>query len=69
MTSSYCKFCEARIVWVSSPSGQNVPLDEEPETRWLIEAEGALKGSPKGRPVQVRRRHACHYPNPNQRAA
>ena len=34
-----CKSCNAHILWVETENGKRMPLDLEPERRFVIEAE------------------------------
>lgn len=65
MTTSTCR-CGAAIVWVVTPAGKNMPLDAKTETWWLADPDGALTGSPKARPVQVRKPHWASCPMADQ---
>ena len=33
-----CRSCNARVIWVETESGKKMPLDAEPERRFVIEA-------------------------------
>lgn len=57
MTTSKCRVCGKDIVWATTPNGNNMPLDAQTITMWIVDAEGAQQGSPKAKPVQVRVSH------------
>jgi hypothetical protein len=49
-----CRACGARILWVSTPNDKRMPLDHEPERRFVIDAGK--------NPMQARQRnvYTCH---------
>lgn len=57
MTTSECKTCHAKIIWVVTPSGKSMPLDARAETVWVLDPEGAQQGSPRAKPMQAYRSH------------
>lgn len=40
-----CKSCGAEILWVTTPTGKNAPVDAKPEKRW-VEVKVILEGRP-----------------------
>ena len=37
-----CRSCGASILWVETSTGKKMPLDFEPERRFVIEASGGM---------------------------
>jgi hypothetical protein len=35
-----CKSCQAPIIWVKTSSGKNMPVDEKPESRFILDGRG-----------------------------
>jgi len=66
MTTSECKSCGARIVWVVLPSGKSMPLDAVAATMFVLEPEGAQDGSPRAKAIQVRASHFSSCPQAGQ---
>lgn len=48
-----CTHCGARILWVSTQNGKRMPLDNEPERRYVI--DGATMTA------KQRNAYVCHF--------
>jgi hypothetical protein len=62
MRTSTCRGCGASIIWVRTPSGKTMPLDDRSVTLWVVDPDGAQSGSPTARPIQARASHFAACP-------
>ena len=48
-----CAKCGARLLWVTTQNGKNMPLDANPERRFVIDAGAGMLG-------RIRNTYTCH---------
>lgn len=53
--SGDCKYCKARLLWVSTPQGNRMALDYEADRRYVVDAgHNPIR-------ARVRNTYTCHF--------
>jgi hypothetical protein len=60
-----CRDCGARILWVATQNDKRMPLDYEPDRRFVIDAASA----PGGMRARLRNTYTCHLDTCTKRSS